>query len=69
MPVENLTGLTGHYDFELTWQPNQLQGKDGGAPTGPTIFDAVRELGLKLESRKLLSTVVIVDKADRLGDQ
>lgn len=71
MPVVNLTGLNGRYDFELSWQPQQLREKGGdGLAAGPTIFDAVRsQLGLKLESRKLPIPTIVVDKVERLDDR
>jgi uncharacterized protein (TIGR03435 family) len=33
---------------------------------GPTIFDAVESLGLKLEERKLLAPVIVVDRVERV---
>jgi uncharacterized protein (TIGR03435 family) len=69
LPVVNLTGLNGHYDFKLSWQPEQLQGK-GSDIVGPTIFGALRdELGLRLESRKVPVATVVIDRIDRLDSQ
>jgi uncharacterized protein (TIGR03435 family) len=69
LPVVNLTGLDGRYDFKLSWQPQQLQGKGGDLP-GPTIFDAVRDqFGLKLESRRLPVQTIVIDKIERLGGE
>jgi uncharacterized protein (TIGR03435 family) len=66
-PVIDLTGLTGRYDFKIFWQPQQLRQKEGDAPTGPTIFDALRsQLGFRLESRKMPIPVVVIDKVERL---
>src|SRR5262249_14885077 len=57
--VENRTGLTGGFDFELTWTPEQSPNEATGAPelkidpNGPSIFTALQEqLGLKLEAGK-----------------
>ena len=61
--VVDKTGLTGNYDFKLTWVPDEAQaGKPGaqGLPAanaaeegGPSIFTALQEqLGLKLEASK-----------------
>jgi len=66
--VLDKTGLTGDYDFNLQWTPDEnqlsmLEGTEGGqqgtgnAPppdsTGPSIFTAIQEqLGLKRESKK-----------------
>jgi uncharacterized protein (TIGR03435 family) len=64
--VVDLTGLTGAYDFTLTWTlPFSLSGADGG-PGGLTVFEAVdRQLGLKLSLRKHPMSVLIVDHIDR----
>lgn len=58
------TGLTGFYEFDLRWTPDDAP---EGADTGPPIFKAVQEqLGLKLESRKDGVDVLVVDAADRV---
>ena len=50
-PVVDQTGLTGHYDFKLTFRP-QLAPEDSfskEAQSLPSIFDAVKDqLGLQL---------------------
>jgi uncharacterized protein (TIGR03435 family) len=49
-PTIDDTGVTGGYDFALTWSPNELESSDS---TGPSLFSALQEqLGLKLESKK-----------------
>jgi len=69
-PVLDRTQLTGSFDFELTWTPDEFRTTDGrpkyvnGAPidpSGPSVFEAVQEqLGLKLEpSRGAVETIVI----------
>ncbi len=68
VPVVNLTELEGHYDFDLSWQPQQLQAKTDLA--GPSIFDAVRDqLGLKLESSRLPVRTIVIDKIERLDGE
>jgi uncharacterized protein (TIGR03435 family) len=78
--VVDQTGLTGGYDVELTWTPDQMPGGPfgrGGAPppgapplppadpNGPSIFTAVQEqLGLKLDSRKGPVDVLVIDRAE-----
>jgi uncharacterized protein (TIGR03435 family) len=69
--VLDKTGLTGVYDFELSWAPDDPQ-QEGSAsppqpdPSGASIFTAVREqLGLKLASGKgpvEFLTITHVDK-------
>ena len=58
--VIDKTGLTGKYDFDLTWSPNNEP------DSGPSIFTAVEEqLGLKLESAKAPVDVVVIDHLER----
>jgi len=57
--VVDQTGLTGRFDFPLTFALDPL-GKDAGA--APDIFQAVqKQLGLKLESTKALVDVIVID--------
>ena len=58
-PVLDRTGLTGAYDFTLSWASAERPvgpGDPGDSPAdevGPSLFSAVRQqLGLRLESRK-----------------
>lgn len=63
------TGLTGRYDMELTWTPEQLPpatAPAAGDPTGASIFTAIQEqLGLKLVTAKGPVNVLIVDHAEK----
>src|ERR1700733_9370578 len=76
--VVDQTGLTGNYDVDLQWTPDQMpQGLRGdpppGAPplpvidpNGPSIFTAVQEqLGLKLESTKGSVDVLVIDHVEQ----
>lgn len=79
--VIDKTGLTGTYDFTLTWTPDESQGQmfkgppggkeagDGAPPpetSGPTIFTAIQEqLGLKLESQKGPVEILVIDHVER----
>jgi uncharacterized protein (TIGR03435 family) len=72
--VVDKTGLTGPYEFDLKWTPEQLpQGGPGGPPgappidpNGPSIFTAVQEqLGLKLESTKAPVDVLVIDHVEQ----
>jgi bla regulator protein BlaR1 len=73
--VSHPTGLTGNYDFTLSWTPDQIpQGFSqkiaaGGLaspdPNGPSIFTAIQEqLGLKLDSQKGPVDILVVDRAE-----
>jgi uncharacterized protein (TIGR03435 family) len=55
--VIDKTGLTGRYDFELNWAP------DNEPDAGPSIFTAIQEqLGLRLEPAKASVDVVVIDR-------
>jgi uncharacterized protein (TIGR03435 family) len=69
--VVDRTGLSGNYDFDLTWTPDQMpQGPPPpGAPQqppidpgGPSIVTAVQEqLGLKLDATRGPVEVFVID--------
>jgi uncharacterized protein (TIGR03435 family) len=72
--VVDKTGLTGSYDYTLTYTPEDMSaggGHDAGtssapADTGPSIFTALQEqLGLKLESQKAPVDVIVIDQVDK----
>jgi uncharacterized protein (TIGR03435 family) len=70
-PVVNKTGLTGRYDFDLTWAPDETQfGGDvpvasADAPS-PPLFTAMQEqLGLRLEAIRGPVDALIIDTAER----
>jgi uncharacterized protein (TIGR03435 family) len=57
------TGLTGKYDFQLTFSPEM------GDTTGPSLFTALQEqLGLKLDSEKGPVEVVVIDSVQKASD-
>lgn len=72
-PVEDATGMNGSWDFRLNFTPTPVLnmnnvGREPGddRPDDPTggisIQDAmVRQLGLKLEQRKRMLPVVVID--------
>lgn len=70
-PVVDKTGLTGRYDFDLEWAPDETQ-FGGEIPAAkedvpsPPLFTAVREqMGLKLEATKGPVEVFVVDGVGR----
>jgi uncharacterized protein (TIGR03435 family) len=72
-PVKDMTGLSGYYEFNLTWTPEDkvLAGADNTstAPDDrpPSIFTALQEqLGLRLEPRKFPTQTVVVDHVERV---
>jgi uncharacterized protein (TIGR03435 family) len=61
LPVADETGLKGRYDFELVLG---TPGKGEREPSeGPTIFAALEQIGLKLESRKMPMPAIVIDSA------
>ena len=59
--VVDETGITGAFDFSLTY--SQM---DTAADNGPSIFTALQEqLGLRLEPRKSQVEILIIDHAER----
>ncbi len=74
-PVVDQTGLTGRFDFRLTWTPDEAHfGAVGGSKPSPTesadappdLFTAIQEvLGLKLLSTKAPVDVLVIDHAEK----
>lgn len=70
------TGLTGAFDFHLTWAmdpPAAVPGAAGNTSpldsTGPSIFVALQEqLGLRLESTKGSVEVLVIDRIQKPSD-
>lgn len=77
-PVDDATGLDGGWDFSFSFDPFPRLaglGRGGGQPPGQgapvaadpvggyTIFESIqKELGLKLEKKKKMVPVVVIDK-------
>jgi uncharacterized protein (TIGR03435 family) len=63
-PVLDRTGLSGVYDFMLTWTP-ESSGSTSDL-SGPSLFTAVQEqLGLKLESQKAQVEILAIDHVEK----
>ncbi len=70
-PVDDKTGLTGRYDFQLEWTSPRRQAKASSPSldSAPDIFTALQEqLGLKLEAKKGRVEVVVVDRAEKVSE-
>jgi uncharacterized protein (TIGR03435 family) len=75
-PVVDKTGLTGKYDFTLTWRPDQLATPPPNAPplpadieSRPDIFGAMQEqLGLRFQAEKTAVEVLVLDKVNKPSD-
>ncbi|HXE63810.1 MAG TPA: TIGR03435 family protein [Bryobacteraceae bacterium] len=78
-PVNDTTGLTGKYDFTLSWNPErgftgerlQFAGAGGDAPSpdadiAQTLFDALQDqLGLRLDKKRHPVDMLVVDHAEK----
>jgi len=66
LPVVNKTGLSGVFNLKLLWAP----GDDRRKPDDPpTLFTAIQEqLGLRLTSGKSPVPVLVIDHAERPGE-
>jgi uncharacterized protein (TIGR03435 family) len=70
--VVDKTGLTGRYDLDLTFTPEQTIPAGANIPgpaadpSAPSIYTAVREqLGLKLEPQRDQEEVIVIDHIER----
>jgi uncharacterized protein (TIGR03435 family) len=68
--VVDQTGLSGPYDFDLEWTPDD--GQFGGQlprsvePTKPSLFAAIQEqLGLRLEATRGTIAAIVIDRVER----
>jgi uncharacterized protein (TIGR03435 family) len=70
-PVVDKTGLTGKYDFDLEWAPDETQfggevpTASADAPSAPLFSAIQQQLGLKLEAARGPVEALVVDKAER----
>ena len=60
--IEDRTGLDGEYTFELEYAPLDAA---AGQSSAPSIFTAVQELGLKLESARVTAEGLVIDSIAR----
>jgi uncharacterized protein (TIGR03435 family) len=71
-PVIDRTGLTGRYDFDLEWLPDETQfgGEMHPSDSGkPGLFPALQQqLGLKMEAVRAPIETVVIDRVERPSD-
>lgn len=61
-PVNDETGLSGLFEFEMNWSDNNA----ADAAAGPTIYSAIREqLGLRLDSKKGPVVTYVIERAEK----
>jgi uncharacterized protein (TIGR03435 family) len=74
-PVVDQTGLSGRFDFNLTFAPDDSQfhghvpiaitKAPDGAEEPPGFFEAIQRLGLKLEAKKTPTDVLVIDHVEK----
>jgi uncharacterized protein (TIGR03435 family) len=72
--VIDMTGLAGMFEVDLNWAREEGlktpltvtpgQREAAAAPSGPSIFTALQELGLKLEPRKTPVDFLVIDHVE-----
>jgi len=78
-PVVDQTGLQGRYDIDVTYTPEAFSASalsvrgatapPGVDPNGPSIFQALQDqLGLKMESRRVLVPMLVIDHIEPLSE-
>jgi uncharacterized protein (TIGR03435 family) len=71
-PVVDETKIVGNYDFKLQFEEGNRDLEDkpdgpsvGGVPAAGSVFTALKEMGLRLESGKLPIEVLVIDRAEK----
>jgi uncharacterized protein (TIGR03435 family) len=72
-PVVDQTELTGRFDFQMKWTPDESQfggrggsAKNDAADAPPDLFTAIQEqLGLQLKSAKIPVDVLVIDRVEK----
>jgi len=69
LPVVNQTGLEGIFNLKMEWTPEITQPvklPDGVLPdSGPSVFTAIQQFGLRLSTRKAPVEVLVIDRVER----
>jgi uncharacterized protein (TIGR03435 family) len=70
-PVIDMTGLSGRFDFELRYATRGLAPVlDATAgESGPTLFEALDQVGLRLKERTAPVTVLVIDHANKYATE
>lgn len=63
-PLVDQTGLTGRYDFKLTYSYGDAPSADADTP--PSMFTAIKEqLGLRFEPVRTSVDVIVIDHIEK----
>lgn len=68
-PVVDPTNLAGRYDLTIHFTPPQLIERLSPEDSPILIFEALNKLGLKLESRKVKTQVLVIDHVDEVPSE
>ncbi len=63
VPVQDETGATEVFSFKLEYAPQDLSANAAPNDKGETVFTALQALGLRLESRKVLEDMLVIDQS------
>ncbi len=73
VPVVDMTGIQGQYSFSLTFAPEVNNSPltippspDGVVDATPSLFDAVKPYGLRLEARKAPIEMIVVTHLEKI---
>jgi uncharacterized protein (TIGR03435 family) len=67
LPVVNRTGIDGVFNMKIIWTPEGDHPKGPDSP--PSLFTAIQEqLGLRLQSQKAPVSVLVIDHAEKPGE-
>jgi uncharacterized protein (TIGR03435 family) len=62
-PVTDKTGLSGEFDFDLTWSTEEAPDS-----TVPSVFTALQKIGLRLVSMKGPVEIVVIDAMEKASE-
>jgi uncharacterized protein (TIGR03435 family) len=74
LPLRDETGLTGKYDFVLTYsaaaapsaEPPTAGAPEAEVPAAPDLIGAMQQIGLKLEQRKAIIDILVIDRLEKI---
>jgi uncharacterized protein (TIGR03435 family) len=71
-PLVDMTGIDGLYDFKIRFAPENVGGFPGPVGNGvvaadpaPTLSDALKEIGLRIEKRKMPIDMLVVTHMEK----
>ncbi len=71
-PVVDMTGIQGSFDITIICSPDSLPGMHLPVPSprdtaaAPSIFTAIKDLGLTLDPRKVQARTLVIDSVEKV---